>query len=133
MNYEKAYKDALERAKSIHNEHRAQCHDVMTKVFPELAESEGERIRKYLMDYVKSAGVGHSLFDSINTRENILLWLEKQGEQKLSWCEEDEKIWTQVINEIEAIKSSSSTIFEKNIAQDKIYWLKSLKYRIKGE
>jgi hypothetical protein len=42
-------------------------------------------------------------------------------------------MWAQVINEIEAIKSKSSTIFEKNIAQNKIDWLKSIKDRIKGE
>lgn len=43
------------------------------------------------------------------------------------WSEEDENMWLQIINELEAIKSNSSTIFEKNIAQDKIDWLKSLK------
>lgn len=51
-------------------------------------------------------------------------------EQKPSWSEEDEKKWSQVINEIEAIKSNSSTIFEKNVAQDKIDWLKSIKDRV---
>ena len=33
-------------------------------------------------------------------------------------------------HEIEAIKSHSSTVFEKNIAQDKINWLKSIKDRV---
>lgn len=51
------------------------------------------------------------------------------GEQKTALSEEDEKMWAQVINEIKAIKSNSSTVFEKNIAQDKIDWLKSLKER----
>ena len=51
-------------------------------------------------------------------------------EQKPDWSEEDEKMCSQVINEIEAIKSNSSTIFEKNIAQDKIDWLKSIKDRV---
>ena len=54
----------------------------------------------------------------------------KKIEQKTSWSEEDENMWLQIINELEAIKSNSSTIFEKNIAQDKIDWLQSLKEKI---
>lgn len=57
----------------------------------------------------------------------------KKIEQKPLWSEEDEKMLAQVINEIEAIKSNSSTVFEKNIAQDKIDWLKSLKDRVQPQ
>ena len=49
------------------------------------------------------------------------------------WSEYDEKMWSQVINEMEAIKANSSTIFEKNIAQDKIDWIKSLKDRVQPQ
>lgn len=42
--------------------------------------SEDERIRKYLIGYVKNAGCGSDLFDSINTKEAILVYLEKQKE-----------------------------------------------------
>ena len=62
-----------------------------------------------------------------------LCWLKKQSEQKPTWSEEDEKMCSQVINEMEAIKSNSSTIFEKNIAQDKIDWLKSIKERVQPQ
>lgn len=83
MDYEKKYKEALERAREIHNEHRAQCFDVMVKVFPELKESEDERIRnelikvfsnreKYLID---------QSFGDITVSE-ALAWLKKQGKQK---------------------------------------------------
>lgn len=81
VDYKKKYDEVLERAREINNEQRAQPFNIITKVFPELKDSEDEKIRKHLMDYVKSAGVGNSLFDSVNTRENILLWLEKQKEQ----------------------------------------------------
>lgn len=64
-------------------------------------------------------------------------WLEElpskftiQPQPKQEWSEEDENMCSQVINEIEAIKSNSSTIFEKNIAQDKIDWLNSIKDRV---
>lgn len=79
--YKKKYEQAIERAKAVNP--GTTDYNIVTKIFPELKESDDERIRKYLMNYVKSAGVGHSLFDSVNTRENILAWLEKQGEQKL--------------------------------------------------
>ena len=67
-------------------------------------------------------------------KQNVVKWIQSFANlnptQKQEWSEEDEKMWSQVINEIEAIKSISSTIFEKNIAQDKIDWLKSIKDRV---
>lgn len=62
-----------------------------------------------------------------------LLELARKEIEKSFWSEEDEKMWSQVINEIEAIKSNSSTIFEKNIAQDKIDWLNSIKDRVQPQ
>ena len=74
--YEKKYKEALERAKQIHNEHRAQCADIMTKVFPELKESEDERIRKDLIVFVKG-----SISDKKSEqRKAYLAWIKKQGD-----------------------------------------------------
>ena len=67
----------------------------------------------------------HPMLNCVNFPCNEALQQEKRAE----WSEEDEKMWSQVINEIEAIKSNSLTIFEKNIAQDKIDWLNSLKER----
>ena len=42
MDYKKKYKEALERARQIHSEGKAQCHNIMIKVFPELEESEDD-------------------------------------------------------------------------------------------
>lgn len=90
MNYEKAYKEALERARTIHNEHHAQCHDVMTKVFPELAESEGERIRKEIYKYFRDLQLSSDReFSPLISIDEILAWLEKQGEQKITNSKED--------------------------------------------
>lgn len=79
MDYEKLYKEALERAKKVHDEHRAQPFDVMLKVFPELKESEDERIRKELINYFIKGKEYLSLCSF--SKEEILAWLEKQGEQ----------------------------------------------------
>ena len=70
-------------------------------------------------------------------KQNVVKWIQSFANlnqtQKQEWSEKDEKMWSQVINEIEAIKSNSSTIFEKNIAQDKIDWLKSIKDRVQPQ
>ena len=80
MDYKKLYEEALERAKKIHNEHKAQPFNAMTKVFPELAESEDEKIRKALIEMFIS--IGKRDFRDIPTKK-IIAWLEKQGKQPI--------------------------------------------------
>lgn len=72
MNYEKKYKEALERAK------KGKC---LENIFPELRESEEERIRKELLDYLDERRVVER-FTDIRVKEEWIAWLEKQGEQK---------------------------------------------------
>lgn len=80
MDYEKKYKEALERARKIENKEPVDVPDgtsIPVAIFPELKESEDERIRKELIRAFKS-------FNSIKVwngieRTNILAWLEKQG------------------------------------------------------
>lgn len=95
MDYEKAYNEALERAKSAIKE----CGDnkgritMIESIFPELGENEDERIRKTLreiiIDYdpnneilIKEVGVSQKQF---------ITWLEKQGEQNSadSYCKDN--------------------------------------------
>lgn len=77
--YKKKYEDALERAKVI-NPGTAD-YEVAVKIFPELKESEDERIRKSLIkSYTNQHPANFPTVDGF-TREQILAWLEKQGEQ----------------------------------------------------
>ena len=89
MDYEKAYKEALNRAK-----HALDCHNqgmvstdvsLITSMFPELKESEDEKIRKGLIKGLSAMRDihHHQTFsdDAININE-ALAWLEKQGESK---------------------------------------------------
>lgn len=66
------YEEALERAKQGMP---------IDEVFPELKESEDERIRKMILDLVSISGNG-------NQWEEINAWLEKQKEQKPTDSEE---------------------------------------------
>lgn len=81
MNYEKAYQEALERAKNLHKDAIDMGENIRAKqceiIFPELKESEDEKIRKALIRFHKST----IDVDGIKG-EDILAWLEKQGEQK---------------------------------------------------
>lgn len=65
MDYEQKYKDALERAKRMFSEKE------LNYLFPELKESEDERIRKEIIEYIKT-GTYH---------KNWVVWLEKQEEK----------------------------------------------------
>lgn len=82
MNYEKAYKDALERAREIHNEHRAQCFDVMVKVFPELKEFEDEKMRAMAIKAVYAPEAQSCIKSWGVNPDDVITWLEKQGAQK---------------------------------------------------
>ena len=80
----KAYDEALKRAKLYNSDNVKQVvKDLVTYIFPELKESEDERIRKELIDYIKSKFENScSPTPSKNILGNWLAWLEKQGEQK---------------------------------------------------
>lgn len=80
MNYEKAYKDALSRAKDVHTycDDREQLRKIES-IFPELAESEEEKIRKKLIHLVyKSYEQGGYALHK-DEADEMLTWLEKQG------------------------------------------------------
>jgi hypothetical protein len=82
MNYEEKYKEALKVIESLYNvvKYQSSSDALLTsqtieKAFPELRESEDERIRKEIIQSIKdNMCVIH--------KEKCLVWLEKQGEQK---------------------------------------------------
>jgi hypothetical protein len=84
MNYEQKYKQALETARKINNgEGVAAPEDwnMLEVIFPELKESESERIRKAIAEIVKNYGPQNA---NPKLYSDMLAWLEKQGEQKPS-------------------------------------------------
>lgn len=77
--YEKKYKEALEKANSALKDGGISSNTIayIQSVFPELKESEDERIRNALIRFHKST----IDVDGIKG-EDVIAWLEKQGEQK---------------------------------------------------
>ena len=93
MDYKEKYEQALERMKIWMSEDTPDeffdNHEVHTFVFPELKESD-EEIIKEIISIVKS--YRESCITEGNHRfDNCIAWLEKQGEQKSIWHNEDEE------------------------------------------
>ena len=117
----------------------------MEELFPELRESEGERIRKELIGFLRN------IPNSNYTCEEMALWLEKQGQVKESeisqpikgtskendnsltkkaWSEDDE---TNLTNTIIMLKEGASHHFTNFSIVPCVDWLKSLKDRVQPQ
>jgi hypothetical protein len=141
MDYEKKYKEALERARklkenpqSVFNEYSPKEGDTISDyIFPELKkESEDERIRKVLVELVKcNERSGYTLLNNVST-SSMLAWLEKQGEKKPSWSEEDEEMCQETIDWFEK-KCFPYALENDNPARESIKWLKSLKNKVQPQ
>lgn len=90
MNYKQKYKAALERARMINNGEDVDIKAGTTTceyIFPELAESEDEKIRKALLEHIVRIdcevplGAHHRINGVDNSK--IIAWLEKQKEKKI--------------------------------------------------
>lgn len=97
--------------------------NTIKKAFPELKESEDNRIRKELISFLKSPFVNKNITDEKVTP--WISWLEKQSEQKTTeWSEEDEKQWNNIWDVLDGRFELSEEGY-KNAAN----WFKSLKDR----
>lgn len=141
--YKEKYEKALERAKDYHRGHTLDVppQAAMEYVFPELKESEDERIRKELIEHIKAnCESGFVLFQKFSP-DNVITWLEKQGEQSPAWSEEDEEMFDILIANYgffcKKHRNEEHDFFMGiSLAKDDlemINWLKSLKERVKGE
>lgn len=77
----RAYDKALAKAKEQYNYPcMRSCMGILEEIFPELKESEDEKMRKELIRAFKSLNT-IKVWNGIE-RNDILAWLEKQAEQK---------------------------------------------------
>ena len=81
MDYKKKYDEALERAKRKIDAGFLASAD-LSYIFPELAESEDERIRKGLIEVVSDIAGGWPFEEHRITKKEALAYLKKQKEQK---------------------------------------------------
>ena len=132
MNYEEKYKEALERARKELDVCCSQDCDAAKQIFrlfPELAESEDEKVRKAIIHFISHTP---TVPKGIIGKETMIAWLEKQGEKKPeenkgnigeispNWREEDEKEMAAIEHHLNNCGASITSIL----------WLKSLKDRV---
>lgn len=133
MDYKEKYEQALERARMINNGEDVDVEAGTTTceyIFPELKESEDERIRKELIGFLQ---LPHPQFVGERKQEKWIAWLEKQGEKKpIEWSEEDDIIFDEVINNLHNYIFKSDNTYSYIDCDKHITWLKSLKQRIGG-
>lgn len=82
--YEQKYNDALERARYYHSKDYMLINSAIENIFPELAESEDERIRKDIISYLRNEKIVKRYISDIEI-DKWIAWLEKQGKQKQTW------------------------------------------------
>ena len=136
MDYEKEYKDALKRAKEFMSvrgvspyEDALECAKELSEtIFPQLAESEDEKVRKELIKIVSKFQPEVWKELSETPQSVFIAWLEKQGEQKPAWSEEDEDMLykaTVVVNRLCA--KGEEFVWSIDTLKKVFYWLKSLR------
>lgn len=78
MNYEKKYKEALERARQfIEHPLQEDSANIVEYLFPELIEGEEEKIRKDIISYLRNEKIVKRYISDIEV-DKWIAWLEKQ-------------------------------------------------------
>jgi hypothetical protein len=100
--------------------------DNFNRIFPELKESEDEKIRKDIVTYLKSILSNKKYGDKFI--ETWISWLEKQGDNT-AWSEEELDSITAAINNLEYLKDYC--VYHQMGLEPAITFLKSLKDRVR--
>ena len=141
--YEKKYKEIVGQIKKVYLYAQTDSTKaVLEEIFPELKESEDERIKEAIIATIHLY-YGEPLEDEA---KEMLAWLEKQGEKKPqrmisaeakeamydkpAWSEEDEDFMYDTLSNLTELKDRYGEGYG-NVGKC-IDWLKSLKQRIGG-
>lgn len=118
--------EKLEEAKRLYQTANADQRYVLESLFPELAESEDERIEKEIIAFLKEnleTGRADETW-SLSGLKRWIAWLEKQA-LKPKWSEEDDSYKLFAISAVKDYYDGENPL-HKNLVE----WLKSLKERM---
>ena len=131
MDYEKAYKEALERMKGYVKDEYGCTRLRPEDIFTELAESEDERVRKAIIDVLKAVYecADMPFISQKQTLDSYVAWVEKQGKQKpVEWSEEDQAHIDSILQRLEGMCQKGATFTRTRFAvSEDEDWLKSLR------
>ena len=126
----KAYDELLIRAKQIYNkENDVLIMHTIEDLFPELCESEDERIRKWCISHFRECFrvTKNNVEYQEYLNNKVIPWLEKQGEPQHAWSKEDEIRLNRICKTLwKNRKGDTDEIYQQE--QD-VDFLKSLKTR----
>lgn len=124
--YEKKYKEVLERAriwqKHLYDTNDRDYADELNYIFPELAESEDEKIRKALIKFLNDCiRIDSGYFPKYCeiSSEQMIAWLEKQGE-----CQVKESVISQHENKTCKENNDSLTSKDDMMIEETLYFLR---------
>jgi hypothetical protein len=107
----KRYDEAIERVKGWHIDCQLNFKKALEELFPELKESEDERIRKELLEHCENQAEPYiRKGNKCPQIQSWIAWLEKQGEQNPTWSEEDEDAIKQAIIALEDMYDESNPL-----------------------
>ena len=141
--YDKAIAYAKKLSKTIGN---ATLGNLVLKnefenMFPELKESDDEKVRKHLISLFEkfvTLGVANECETSEIKVDDILAWLEKQGEKKFVWCKEMGSLLidkSALVAEIENLentykKCQTRNSYEEGLKEGRLIGYKDALYKI---
>lgn len=81
MDYEKKYKETLKKIENLRG-YSLECNNMIDELFPELAESEDELMRKEAISIIRQYNIiCEREGDKCYTADRVIAWLEKQVEK----------------------------------------------------
>lgn len=80
----KAYDESLKKARDYYDKGYMMINTALENIFPELKESEDERIKKELIEFVN--------INTLSVEERHYRWIDWLEKQKYAWSEEDENM-----------------------------------------
>lgn len=123
--FEKKYKEVLDNANVIHKAGNKDIKQIMEQLFPELKESEDERIRKELLEHCKNQAKPYiQTGNKCPQIQSWIAWLEKNDEKTKGWSEEDKGNLLDVKCVIDEVwHDGKSTMCSKEELKDLWEWL----------
>lgn len=108
MNYEKAYKEALERIQKYSKDEHGCTRLKPEDIFPELKESESERIRREIIEFISFMKEKGSIREDHRCKSlSWITWLDKQAPPK--WDDEDESNYQDILTHL-IMEGNSATL-----------------------
>lgn len=94
----KRYDEVIKLVNSKWHYKNQPCIIDVSEIFPELNESEDERIRKEILGVINQIDENTTICGRNYDYKKWIAWLKKQGEKKPVWSEEDELMRKEAIS-----------------------------------